>query len=89
MRQLNPRIRTGHPSTPRSKRTRYTGAAVGYQLATLIGAGFTPGIIAGLYKDSGQNILPVVVFLSVMALVSIVFIALTRESKNNDLTTVR
>jgi len=69
--------------------SRYTGAAVGYQLATLIGAGFTPGIIAGLYKDAGQNILPVVVFLSVMALVSIVFIALTRESKNNDLTTVR
>jgi MFS family permease len=67
---------------------RYTGAAVGYQLATLIGAGFTPGILAGLYKDSGQNIVPVVVFLSVMALVSIVFIALTRESKNNDLTTV-
>lgn len=69
--------------------TRYTGAAVGYQLATLIGAGFTPGIIAGLYKDSGQSIVPVVVFLSVMALVSIVFILLTRESKNNDLTTVR
>jgi MFS family permease len=68
---------------------RYTGAAVGYQLATLIGAGFTPGIIAGLYKDSGQSIVPVVVFLSVMALVSIVFILLTRESKNNDLTTVR
>lgn len=69
--------------------SRYTGAAVGYQLATLIGAGFTPGIVAGLYKDSGQNILPVVVFLAGMALVSIVFIALTRESKNNDLTTVR
>jgi MFS family permease len=68
---------------------RYTGAAVGYQLATLIGAGFTPGIVAGLYKDSGQSITPVVVFLSVMALVSIVFILLTRESKNNDLTTVR
>jgi MFS family permease len=68
---------------------RYTGAAVGYQLATLIGAGFTPGIVAGLYKDSGQSIVPVVVFLSVMALVSIVFILLTRESKNNDLTTVR
>ena len=68
--------------------SRYTGAAVGYQLATLIGAGFTPGIIAGLYKDSGQSIIPVVVFLSVMALVSIVFILLTRESKNNDLTSV-
>ena len=68
--------------------SRYTGAAVGYQLATLIGAGFTPGIVAGLYKDSGQSTVPVVVFLSVMATVSIVFILLTRESKNNDLTSV-
>ncbi|MBT2593952.1 MFS transporter [Arthrobacter sp. ISL-72] len=68
--------------------SRYTGAAVGYQLATLIGAGFTPGIVAGLYKDSGQSVVPVVVFLSVMATVSIVFILLTRESKNNDLTSV-
>ncbi|GAA3274979.1 MFS transporter [Paenarthrobacter aurescens] len=67
---------------------RYTGAAVGYQLATLIGAGFTPGIVAGLYKDAGQSIVPVVVFLSIMSLVSIVFILLTRESKNNDLSTV-
>jgi MFS family permease len=67
---------------------RYTGAAVGYQLATLVGAGFTPGIVAGLYRDSGQSIVPVVVFLSVMAFVSIVFILLTRESKNNDLTSV-
>ncbi len=68
---------------------RYTGAAVGYQLATLLGAGFTPGIVAGLYKDSGQSILPVVMFLSVLALVSIVFILLTREPKDNDLSTVR
>jgi len=67
---------------------RYTGAAVGYQLATLLGAGFTPGIVAGLYKDSGQSILPVVVFLSALALVSIVFILLTRESKDTDLSTV-
>ncbi|UXM92655.1 MFS transporter [Paenarthrobacter sp. JL.01a] len=67
---------------------RYTGAAVGYQLATLIGTGFTPGIVAGLYKDAGQSIVPVVIFLAGMSLVSIVFILLTRESKNNDLSTV-
>ncbi|MFJ5958411.1 MFS transporter [Paenarthrobacter sp. NPDC092416] len=67
---------------------RYTGAAVGYQLATLIGAGFTPGIVAGLYKDAGQSLVPVVVFLSIMSLVSIVFILLTRESKYNDLSKV-
>ncbi len=47
-----------------------------------------PGIVAGLYKDAGQSIVPVVVFLSVMSLVSIVFILLKRESKNNDLSTV-
>ncbi len=69
--------------------SRYTGAALGYQLATLIGAGFTPGIVASLYKDSGQSIGAVVAFLAVMSLVSAVFILLTRESKDNDLTTVR
>ena len=69
--------------------SRYTGAALGYQLATLIGAGFTPGIVASLYKDSGQSIGAVVAFLAGMAAVSAVFILLTRESKDNDLTTVR
>ena len=40
--------------------SRYTGAAVGYQLATLIGAGFTPGIVAQIFKDSGPEHGPVV-----------------------------
>ncbi|GAB3280400.1 MFS transporter [Sinomonas notoginsengisoli] len=69
--------------------SRYTGAALGYQLATLIGAGFTPGIVASLYKDSGQSIGVVVGFLAAMAVLSAIFILLTRESKDNDLTTVR
>jgi MFS family permease len=69
--------------------SRYTGAALGYQLATLIGGGFTPGIVASLYKESGLNIAAVVGFLAVVSLVSAVFILLTRESKDNDLTTVR
>ena len=69
--------------------SRYTGAALGYQLATLIGAGFTPGIVASLYTDAGQSIVPVVGFLAAMSLVSAVFILLTRESKDNDLTAVR
>ncbi|HKU10249.1 MFS transporter [Sinomonas sp.] len=69
--------------------SRYTGAALGYQLATLIGGGFTPGIVASLYKESGLNIAAVIGFLAVMSLVSAAFILLTRESKDNDLTTVR
>lgn len=69
--------------------SRYTGASLGYQLATLLGAGFTPGIVAQIFKDSGQNTSSVVWYLAVMSVVSIVFILLTREPKNNDLETVR
>ena len=68
--------------------SRYTGASLGYQLATLLGAGFTPGIVAQIFKDSGQNTAAVVWYLAIMSLVSIVFILLTREPKNNDLQTV-
>jgi len=69
--------------------SRYTGASLGYQLATLLGAGFTPGIVAQIFKDSGQNTSSVVWYLAVMSVVSIVFILLTREPKNNDLEDVR
>jgi MFS family permease len=69
--------------------SRYTGASLGYQLATLLGAGFTPGIVAQIFKDSGQNTGSVVAYLAIMSVVSIVFILLTREPKNNDLQTVR
>ncbi|WP_284983692.1 MFS transporter [Arthrobacter sp. efr-133-TYG-118] len=69
--------------------SRYTGASLGYQLATLLGAGFTPGIVAQIFKDSGQNTGSVVFYLATMSVVSIIFILLTREPKNNDLQTVR
>jgi MFS family permease len=69
--------------------SRYTGASLGYQLATLLGAGFTPGIVAQIFKDSGQNTSSVVWYLAIMSVVSIVFILLTKEPKNNDLQTVR
>ncbi|QCP00233.1 MHS family MFS transporter [Arthrobacter sp. 24S4-2] len=69
--------------------SRYTGASLGYQLATLLGAGFTPGIVAQIFKDSGQNTGSVVWYLAIMSVVSIVFILLTREPRNNDLQTVR
>ncbi|UKA57492.1 MFS transporter [Arthrobacter sp. FW306-2-2C-D06B] len=69
--------------------SRYTGASLGYQLATLLGAGFTPGIVAQIFKDSGQNTGSVVFYLAAMSVVSIIFILLTREPKNNDLQTVR
>ncbi|MDQ1058752.1 MFS family permease [Arthrobacter globiformis] len=69
--------------------SRYTGASLGYQLATLLGAGFTPGIVAQIFKDSGQNTGSVALYLAGMSVVSIVFILLTREPKNNDLESSR
>lgn len=68
---------------------RYTGASLGYQLATLIGAGFTPTILATLYAGpgGGTSVVPVIGFLAGMALVSVIAIVLTRESKDLDLTT--
>ncbi|MGM7777940.1 MFS transporter [Arthrobacter sp. KNU-44] len=69
--------------------SRYTGASLGYQLATLLGAGFTPGIVAQIFKDSGKDTGSVVFYLAAMSVTSIIFILLTREPKNNDLQTVR
>jgi MFS family permease len=67
---------------------RYTGASMGYQLATLIGAGFTPTILASLYASTaGTSVTPVMLYLTGLAIVSGAAILLTRESKNLDLET--
>jgi MFS family permease len=67
---------------------RYTGASLGYQLGTLLGAGFTPAILASLYAQSG-HIWPVVVFLSAIMAVSLVAVLVTRETSRNNLSTVQ
>jgi len=69
--------------------SRYTGASLGYQLATLIGAGFTPTILASLYAGpgGGTSVTPVTIFLATMSLVSVIAILMTKESKDHDLVT--
>ena len=68
--------------------SRYTGASMGYQLATLIGAGFTPTILASLYAASGgTSVTTVTWYLVGLAVISWIAIILTRESKNLDLET--
>jgi MFS family permease len=68
--------------------SRYTGASLGYQLGTLLGAGFTPAILASLYAHDEQ-IWPIVVFLGLMGTVSVLAIVFTRETRRNNLTTVQ
>ncbi|GAA4617275.1 MFS transporter [Saccharopolyspora hordei] len=67
-------------------RTRYTGASLGYQLATVLGGGFTPVVLASLYASSGSSTVPVSGFIIALALLSGVVLLRTRETKDNDLT---
>lgn len=68
-------------------RSRYTGVSLSYQLASLIGAGFTPVILASIYAASGGDIGPVIWFIMGMCVISTVAIFITRETKDNDLMT--
>lgn len=69
-------------------RTRYTGASLGYQLATLLGGGFTPVVLAFLYASFGSSIVPVGAFIIALGVLSGVVLLTTRETKDNDLTAV-
>jgi MFS family permease len=69
-------------------RVRYTGASIGYQLATLIGAGMTPIVLASLYASSGKSTTPVAWLLVGVCAVSVAAIAVTRETRHNDLAAV-
>ncbi|MDA3623896.1 MFS transporter [Saccharopolyspora sp. WRP15-2] len=70
-------------------RTRYTGASLGYQLATLLGGGFTPVILASLAATSGNSVVPVGGFIIALGILSGVALLATRETKDNDLTAVQ
>lgn len=68
-------------------KSRYTGASMGYQLATVLGAGFTPAILASLYAPA-QATGPVMVYLGTLAVISLVTVIFMKESKDNDLSSV-
>ncbi|MFF3503207.1 MFS transporter [Streptomyces sp. NPDC003247] len=70
-------------------RARYTGASLGYQLATTLGAGLAPLIATSLLTAAGggRNTGTVSLFIAVVCLVSAVAIALTRETHRADIGT--
>ncbi len=72
-----------------STTSRYTGASLGYQIASLVGAGFTPAIAALIHAGQGGGVTGVVLFLAGSCLLSaIVLYFFARESRSRDLTTV-
>ncbi|HEY4613833.1 MAG TPA: MFS transporter [Citricoccus sp.] len=66
--------------------SRYTGASLGYQVASLLGAGFTPVIVSSLFAASDGNVLTTVGYVAAMCLVSaVVLLFAARESSRKNL----
>lgn len=67
---------------------RYTGASLGYQGASLIGAGFTPLIASSLLAVFGESNWPLSLIIILTAGVSVAALAMITETRGRDLTTV-
>ena len=65
-------------------RVRYTGASLGYQGATLVGAGFSPMIASSLVAGSGDST-PVAVLLCTGSLITALTVWFVRETSRTSL----
>jgi MFS family permease len=65
---------------------RYTGVSLGYQMASLIGAGFAPLIASGLLAAVGGSSLPLSAIIVVTALTTATAIRCIAETRGRDLT---
>jgi len=66
-------------------RVRYSGASLGYQLASVFAGGFSPLIATSLLQWSYGKPWPVAVYMMVMALITLVSVYLTTETRQDDL----
>ncbi|MBL9116076.1 MAG: MHS family MFS transporter [Verrucomicrobiaceae bacterium] len=66
-------------------RVRYTGASLGYQLASPLAGGLAPLIAARLLKDSGGSPTPVAIYLILMGLITVISVLLTEETHRKSL----
>jgi MFS family permease len=64
---------------------RYSGASLGYQLASPLAGGLAPLIAAALLKWSGGSAWPVALYLIVTALITIVSLVVAAETRHVDL----
>jgi hypothetical protein len=64
-------------------RVRYTGASVGYQLASLFGAALSPIIAASIYEATKSSY-AIAAYVAVTALISLIAVALIPESRDVD-----
>ncbi len=65
-------------------RLRYSGASIGYQLASIIAGGPAPLIAAALYAQS-RSPWPIAIFISICALISVIATAMLKDYTNQDI----
>ena len=68
-----------------STRVRYSGASLGYQLASPLAGGLAPLIATKLLGWSGGDPWPVVVYLTFMSIITLVSVFLARETHRSEL----
>jgi MFS transporter, MHS family, shikimate and dehydroshikimate transport protein len=64
---------------------RYTGASVGYQLASVFAGGFAPLIAVALLAAGGNEPTLVAIYMAVMALITVIATYFARETYQQDL----
>jgi metabolite-proton symporter len=67
-----------------STRVRYSGASVGYQLASIVAGGLAPLIATALLASFGGSV-PISLYVAAMAVVTLVAVAASRETRGRDL----
>jgi MFS family permease len=66
-------------------RVRYSGASLGYQLASVLSGGFAPLIAAALLAANGDDPTLVAVYMVVMGVITVVATAFARETFRDDI----
>ncbi|MCP3804102.1 MHS family MFS transporter [Allokutzneria sp. A3M-2-11 16] len=65
-------------------RVRYSGASIGYQLASILAGGLAPLIATALLKEFGGPA-PIAVYVALTAVITAVAVVAARETRNSDL----
>jgi MHS family shikimate/dehydroshikimate transporter-like MFS transporter len=68
-------------------RVRYSGASLGYQLASVLAGGFAPLISLYLFTKFGYG--AVAIYMAVMALITVISVLLATETYRGDITTTQ
>ncbi|MFF0306741.1 MFS transporter [Streptosporangium sp. NPDC004379] len=69
-------------------RMRYSGVSVGAQLASIVAGGIAPLIAVALLQQYGSAV-PVMIYVLIAAVVTLITVFVARETKDRDLATVR